>query len=76
MCQTHHHDCSKRSIHIDLEHKAALAQEMVSTARELSNTSLNADSGIGHDGTSYAESLTAEIVTSALTNVCQTGNIR
>lgn len=62
-------------IHIDLEHKAALAQEMVSTARELSNTSLNADSGIGHDGTSYAESLTAEIVTSALTNVCQTGNI-
>ncbi|TNN79064.1 A-kinase anchor protein 11 [Liparis tanakae] len=68
-------------IHIDLEHKAALAQGTVSTAmdtakRELSNTSLNADSGIGHDGASYAESLTAELMTSALTNVCQTGNIR
>ncbi|CAN9498552.1 unnamed protein product [Ophioblennius macclurei] len=63
-------------IHIDLDHRAAFAEEMVSMAmetakRELSNTSLNADSGIGHDGTSYAESLTAEIMTSALTNVCQ-----
>ncbi|XP_034416703.1 A-kinase anchor protein 11 isoform X2 [Cyclopterus lumpus] len=67
-------------IHIDLDHRVVFAQEMVSTAmdtakRELSNTSLNADSGIGHDGTSYAESLTAEIMTSALSNVCQTGNI-
>ncbi|XP_072301034.1 A-kinase anchor protein 11 isoform X2 [Eucyclogobius newberryi] len=63
-------------IHIHLDRKAAFAEEMVSMAmevakRELSNTSLNADSGIGYDGTSYAESLTAEIMTSALTNVCQ-----
>ncbi|XP_047456490.1 A-kinase anchor protein 11 isoform X2 [Mugil cephalus] len=66
-------------IHIDLDHRAAFAEEMVSMAmetakRELSNTSLNADSGIGHDGTSYAESLTAEIMTSALSNVCQAAN--
>ncbi|XP_029967151.1 A-kinase anchor protein 11 isoform X3 [Salarias fasciatus] len=67
-------------IHIDLDHRAAFAEEMVSMAmetakRELSNTSLNADSGIGHDGTSYAESLTAEIMTSALTNVCQAASV-
>ncbi|XP_040057503.2 A-kinase anchor protein 11 isoform X1 [Gasterosteus aculeatus] len=67
-------------IHIDRDRRAVFAEGMVSMAmdtakRELSNTSLNADSGIGHDGTSYAESLTAEIMTSALTNVCQTGNI-
>ncbi|KAM9347204.1 A-kinase anchor protein 11 [Symphorus nematophorus] len=66
-------------IHIDLDHRAAFAEEMVSMAmetakRELSNTSLNADSGIGHDGTSYAESLTAEIMTSALSNICQAAN--
>lgn len=63
-------------IHIDLDRKAAFADEIVSMAmevakRELSNTSLNADSGIGYDGASYAESLTAEIMTSALSNVCQ-----
>uniref|UniRef100_A0A8C9Z1Q4 A-kinase anchoring protein 11 n=1 Tax=Sander lucioperca TaxID=283035 RepID=A0A8C9Z1Q4_SANLU len=67
-------------IHIDLDQRAVFAGEMVSMAmetakREMSNTSLNADSGIGHDGTSYAESLTAEIMTSALSNICQTGNI-
>ncbi|XP_040912742.1 A-kinase anchor protein 11 isoform X1 [Toxotes jaculatrix] len=67
-------------IHIDLDHRAAFAEEMVSMAmetakRELSNTSLNADSGIGHDGTSYAESLTAEIMTSALSNICQAASI-
>lgn len=67
-------------IHIDLDHRAVFAEEMVSMAmetakRELSNTSLNADSGIGHDGTSYAESLTAEIMTSALTNVCQAASV-
>lgn len=66
-------------IHIDLDHRAAFAEEMVAAAmetakRELSNTSLNADSGIGHDGTSYAESLTAEIMTSALSNICQAAN--
>uniref|UniRef100_A0AAV2K3L3 Uncharacterized protein n=1 Tax=Knipowitschia caucasica TaxID=637954 RepID=A0AAV2K3L3_KNICA len=65
----------------DVDHKAAFAEEMVSMAmavakRELSNTSLNADSGIGYDGTSYAESLTAEIMTSALTNVCQAPSSR
>lgn len=63
-------------IHIDLDHKATFADEIVSVAmevakRELSNTSLNADSGIGYDGASYAESLTAEIMNSALSNVCQ-----
>lgn len=68
-------------IHIDLDHRSAFAEEMVSMAmetakRELSNTSLNADSGIGHDGASYAESLTAEIMTSALSNICQAANIR
>ncbi|XP_056145272.1 A-kinase anchor protein 11 [Lampris incognitus] len=67
-------------IHIDLDRRAAFAEEMVSMAmetakRELSNTSLNADSGIGHDGASYAESLTAEIMTSALSNVCQATNL-
>nr|XP_019960129.1 PREDICTED: A-kinase anchor protein 11 isoform X1 [Paralichthys olivaceus]XP_019960130.1 PREDICTED: A-kinase anchor protein 11 isoform X1 [Paralichthys olivaceus] len=66
-------------IHIDLDHRAAFAEDMVSMVmetakRELSNTSLNADSGIGHDGTSYAESLTAEIMTSAMTNICQAAN--
>lgn len=66
-------------IHIDLDHRAVFAEEVVTTAmetakRELSNTSLNADSGIGHDGTSYAESLTAEIMTSALSNVCHGAN--
>lgn len=68
-------------IHIDLDHRAMFAEEVVSTAmetakRELSNTSLNADSGIGHDGTSYAESLTAEIMTSALSNICHGANTR
>lgn len=66
-------------IHIDLDRKAAFADEIVSVAmevakRELSNTSLNADSGIGYDGASYAESLTTEIMTSALSNVCQAAN--
>lgn len=66
-------------IHINLDCKAAFADEIVSMAmevakRELSNTSLNADSGIGYDGASYAESLTAEIMTSALSNVCQAAN--
>lgn len=63
-------------IHINLDRRAAFAEEMVSMAmevakRELSNTSLNADSGIGYDGASYAESLTAEIMTTALSNICQ-----
>ncbi|XP_051564454.1 A-kinase anchor protein 11 isoform X3 [Myxocyprinus asiaticus] len=67
-------------IHIDLDKRAAFAEEMVSSAiekakKELSCTSLNADSGIGHDGASFAESLTTEIMTSALSNVCQNVNL-
>ncbi|XP_028291766.1 A-kinase anchor protein 11 isoform X2 [Gouania willdenowi] len=63
-------------IHVNMDQRVVFVEEMVSTAmetakRELSNTSLNADSGIGHDGASYAESLTTEIMTSALSNVCQ-----
>uniref|UniRef100_A0A3P8UM27 A-kinase anchoring protein 11 n=1 Tax=Cynoglossus semilaevis TaxID=244447 RepID=A0A3P8UM27_CYNSE len=73
------HSLDIPTIHIDLDHRVAFAEEMVSNAmetakRELSNTSLNADSGIGHDGTSYAESLTAEVMTSALSNICQAAN--
>ncbi|KAM9448697.1 A-kinase anchor protein 11-like isoform 6-T6 [Salvelinus alpinus] len=67
-------------IHINLDRRAVFAEEMVTTAmegakRELSNTSLNADSGIGHDGYSFAESLTAEIMTSALSNTRQSTNL-
>lgn len=80
-CQARLSSLEIPKIHIDLDHKAVFAEEMVSLAmetakRELSNTSLNADSGIGHEGTSYAESLTAEIMTSALSNICQAANIR
>lgn len=68
-------------IHIDLDKRAVFAEEMVSVAlekakKEHSSTSLNADSGIGHDGASFAESLTTEIMTSALSNICQTINLR
>ncbi|XP_007251774.3 A-kinase anchor protein 11 isoform X1 [Astyanax mexicanus] len=67
-------------IHIDLDKRAVFAEEMVSAAiekakKELSSTSLNADSGIGHDGASFAESITTEIMTSAMSNVCQTINL-
>ncbi|XP_060785884.1 A-kinase anchor protein 11 isoform X2 [Neoarius graeffei] len=67
-------------IHIDLDKRAAFAEEMVSATlekakKEHSSTSLNADSGIGHDGASFAESLTTEIMTSALSNICQTINL-
>ncbi|XP_053482872.1 A-kinase anchor protein 11 isoform X3 [Ictalurus furcatus] len=67
-------------IHIDLEKRTVFAEEMVSAAlekakKEHSSTSLNADSGIGYDGASFAESLTTEIMTSALSNVCQTINL-
>lgn len=68
-------------IHIHLDKRAMFAEDMVSTAiakgkKELSSASLNADSGIGHDGASFAESLTTEIMTSAMSNVCQTINLR
>ncbi|KAJ8013011.1 hypothetical protein DPEC_G00048870 [Dallia pectoralis] len=67
-------------IHIDLDRRAMFADQMVTTAlegarRELSNTSLNADSGIGHDGPSFAESLTAEVMVSTLSNACQTASL-
>lgn len=68
-------------IHIDQYHKTAFAEEMVAVAmetakHELSNTSLNVESGIGHDGTSYDDSLTAEITTSTLSKTCHDANIR
>ncbi|KAG3292980.1 A-kinase anchoring protein 11, transcript variant X7 [Ictidomys tridecemlineatus] len=61
-------------IHVNLDKKTVLAEKIVAEAiekaeRELSNTSLAADSGIGQDGISFAESLTTEIMTSAMTNV-------
>ncbi|XP_073520011.1 A-kinase anchor protein 11 isoform X2 [Phyllobates terribilis] len=60
-------------IHIDLDKRTMFADKIVSAAlekaeRELSNTSLGADSGIGHNGISFAESLTAEIMMSAMKN--------
>ncbi|XP_069882797.1 A-kinase anchor protein 11 isoform X2 [Dipodomys merriami] len=61
-------------IHVNLDKKTVLAEKIVAEAiekaeRELSNTSLAADSGIGQDGISFAESLTTEIMTSAMMNV-------
>ncbi|XP_048197257.1 A-kinase anchor protein 11 isoform X2 [Perognathus longimembris pacificus] len=61
-------------IHVNLDKKTMLAEKIVAEAiekaeRELSNTSLAADSGIGQDGISFAESLTTEIMTSAMMNV-------
>ncbi|XP_077668077.1 A-kinase anchor protein 11 isoform X4 [Eretmochelys imbricata] len=67
-------------IHIDMEQKTVFSEKVVGSAiekaeRELSNTSLTADSGIGHGGISFAESLTTEIMTSAMTNIGQAVNI-
>ncbi|XP_063808934.1 A-kinase anchor protein 11 isoform X2 [Pseudophryne corroboree] len=67
-------------IHIDFDKRAVLADKIVSAAiekaeRELSNTSLAADSGIGHDGVSFAESLTTEIMMSAMKNIGHVFNI-
>ncbi|XP_074817493.1 A-kinase anchor protein 11 isoform X3 [Natator depressus] len=67
-------------IHIDMEQKTVFSEKVVGSAvekaeRELSNTSLAADSGIGHGGVSFAESLTTEIMTSAMTNIGQAVNI-
>ncbi|XP_057563251.1 A-kinase anchor protein 11 isoform X3 [Hippopotamus amphibius kiboko] len=63
-------------IHVDLDKKTVLAEKIVAEAiekaeRELSGTSLAGDSGIGQDGVSFAESLTTEILTSAMMNVGQ-----
>ncbi|XP_067848615.1 A-kinase anchor protein 11 isoform X2 [Heptranchias perlo] len=63
-------------IHIDLEQSGLFAEDLMSVAiekarRDHSNTSLAADSGIGQDGTSFTESLAAEIMTSAMINASQ-----
>lgn len=68
-------------IQIDLDKRALFADKIVSAAiekaeRELSTTSLAGDSGIGHDGISFAESLTTEILMSAVKNISQAVNIR
>lgn len=68
-------------IHIDMDEKVVFAENVIATSfdkaeRQLSNTSLAADSGIGHDGISFAESLTTEILTSCMTNIGQAVNIR
>ncbi|NXI57196.1 AKA11 protein, partial [Chloroceryle aenea] len=66
-------------IHVDVEHKTVVPDEgaaaAVEKAGEQSYTSLTADSGIGHDGVSFAESLTTEIMTSAMTNIGQAVNV-
>ncbi|XP_053419278.1 A-kinase anchor protein 11 isoform X2 [Nycticebus coucang] len=61
-------------IHVNLDKKTVLAEKIVAEAiekaeRELSNASLAADSGIGQDGASFADSLATEIMTSAVTNI-------
>ncbi|XP_044304139.1 A-kinase anchor protein 11 isoform X3 [Varanus komodoensis] len=67
-------------IHIDMDEKAVFADNIVAVAfdkagRQLSNTSLTADSGIGQDGVSFAESLTTEIMTSCMTNIATAVNL-
>lgn len=67
-------------IHIDMDEKVAFAEDVAATTfdrteRQLSNTSLAADSGIGQDGISFAESLTTEIMTSCMTNIGHAVNI-
>ncbi|XP_055557421.1 A-kinase anchor protein 11 isoform X5 [Falco cherrug] len=67
-------------IHVDVEQKTVLSDKGATAAiekaeGELSYTSLTADSGIGQDGVSFAESLTTEIMTSAMTNIGQTVNV-
>ncbi|NWW83699.1 AKA11 protein, partial [Rhynochetos jubatus] len=67
-------------IHVDVEQKTVISDKGATAAvekaeGELSYTSLTADSGIGQDGVSFAESLTTEIMTSAMTNIGQAVNI-
>ncbi|XP_014821459.1 PREDICTED: A-kinase anchor protein 11 isoform X1 [Calidris pugnax] len=67
-------------IHVDVEQKTVVSDKGAAAAvekaeGELSYTSLTADSGIGQDGVSFAESLTTEIMTSAMTNIGQAVNI-
>ncbi|XP_006837741.1 PREDICTED: A-kinase anchor protein 11 [Chrysochloris asiatica] len=61
-------------VHVNFDKKTVLAEKIVAEAiekaeRELSNTSLAADSGIGQDGVSFAESLTTEVMASAMMNI-------
>lgn len=68
-------------IHIDQYQRTAFAEDMVAVAmetakHELSSTSLNAESGIGHEGTSDDDSLTADIMTSTLSKPCHDANSR
>ncbi|NXC56697.1 AKA11 protein, partial [Aleadryas rufinucha] len=63
-------------IQVDIEQRTVFSDKGATVAvekaeRELSHTSLTADSGIGQDGVSFAESLTTEIMTSAMTNIGQ-----
>ncbi|KAJ8253373.1 hypothetical protein GJAV_G00212210 [Gymnothorax javanicus] len=72
--------CDIPQIYINSVKRAEFAEAMVSSAmekakKELSNTSLNVDSGIGHDGASFAESVANDIMTSVMSNVPQTTNI-
>ncbi|NXP09541.1 AKA11 protein, partial [Thinocorus orbignyianus] len=67
-------------IHVDAEQKIVVSDKVAAAPvekaeGELSYTSLTADSGIGQDGVSFAESLTTEIMTSAMTNIGQAVNI-
>ncbi|NXG81039.1 AKA11 protein, partial [Baryphthengus martii] len=67
-------------IHVGVEQKTVVSDKGVTTAigkaeGEQSYASLTADSGIGQDGVSFAESLTTEIMTSAMTNIGQAVNI-
>lgn len=68
-------------IHIDQYHRAAFAEEMVAVAmetakHELSSTSPNVESGFGHDGSSFDDSLAAEMMTSVLAKSCHDASIR
>uniref|UniRef100_A0A8C9L912 AKA11 protein n=1 Tax=Pavo cristatus TaxID=9049 RepID=A0A8C9L912_PAVCR len=63
-------------IHVDVEQKTTFSDKVVAAPvekaeGELSYASVAADSGIGQDGVSFAESLTTEIMTSAMTNISQ-----
>ncbi|NXC46227.1 AKA11 protein, partial [Penelope pileata] len=67
-------------IHVDVDQKTVFSDKVAVAAvekaeGELSYTSVAADSGIGQDGVSFAESLTTEIMTSAMTNIGQVVNI-
>ncbi|NXF97124.1 AKA11 protein, partial [Eubucco bourcierii] len=66
-------------IHVDVEQKTVFSDKGATAAAEkageLSYASLTADSGIGQEGVSFAESLTTEIMTSAMTNVGQAVNM-